>query len=333
VAGRSDATLEVRRSMRGKRFRWHTLFSRLKIFGCAEGTDDGGDIALIGIDFGVEAAHVGGGDFSAKIGERGTKLRKFFESGIANDGNGIVRREIMTVVLERNEMERIDETVGGAAGDDINLMIEESAIKKAEVHDAGSSGEMEIVAIAPAAKTVGTLEKFVADADAPFGSYGREIGHGTEMETLGILAANDHGEGVFKAKRFGEREMEAIGVLLFDAIIDGGGSVTGKWRLIEDGGEGGAGVFDVEIEIAGEKSFVDEESATEIGFAVDVNAGARFDVLGEEFGEDDLLSEKLGADGEMRLGGTAAGGSEVKEVNEVKEVKESEESAAHVRPP
>jgi hypothetical protein len=39
---------------------------------------------------------------------------------------------------------------------------------------------------------------------------------------------------------------------------------------------------------------VDEERAAEIGFAHDVNAGARFDVLGEKFGEDDLLGEKFG---------------------------------------
>ena len=63
--------------------------------------------------------------------------------------------------------------------------------------------------------------------------------------------------------------------------------------FVEDGGEGGAGVFDVEVEVAGEQSFLAEERAAEIGFAIDVDAGAGFDVLGEEFGEDDLLGEKF----------------------------------------
>jgi hypothetical protein len=38
---------------------------------------------------------------------------------------------------------------------------------------------------------------------------------------------------------------------------------------------------------------VDEERAAEIGFTDDGDAGAGFDVLGEEFGEDDLLGEKF----------------------------------------
>jgi len=42
---------------------------------------------------------------------------------------------------------------------------------------------------------------------------------------------------------------------------------------------------------------VAEESATEIGFAVDRNVGAGLDVLGKKFGEDDLLGEEFGADG------------------------------------
>jgi hypothetical protein len=82
---------------------------------------------------------------------------------------------------------------------------------------------------------------------------------------------------------------------LFHAIVNV--AWIGAGRFVEDSGEGGAGVFDVEIEVAGEQGFLAEERAAEIGFAVDVNAGAGFDVLGEEFGEDNLLGEKFGADG------------------------------------
>ena len=48
---------------------------------------------------------------------------------------------------------------------------------------------------------------------------------------------------------------------------------------------------------------MDEESAAEIGFALDGDAGAGFDVLGEKFGEDDLLGEEFGADGDFGFGG------------------------------
>ena len=44
-----------------------------------------------------------------------------------------------------------------------------------------------------------------------------------EMELLRVVAANDHGERVFEAERLGNFEIEALGVVLFDAMVDGGG--------------------------------------------------------------------------------------------------------------
>ncbi len=93
---------------------------------------------------------------------------------------------------------------------------------------------MEIVARAPAGEAVGAFGEFVADTGAPLGSYGGEVGHGAEMEALRVIAADDHRESVFEAERFGDVEIEALGVLLFDAGVDGGGVVR-VWRLVEDG--------------------------------------------------------------------------------------------------
>jgi len=115
------------------------------------------------------------------------------------------------------------------------------------------------------------------------------------MEALRVIPAHDHGEGVLEAERLGDFEVETLGVTLLDARVNVAGVAAG--RFVEDCGEGRAGVFDVKVEIAGEKRFLAQEGAPEIGFAVDVNAGAGFDMLSEEFGEDDLLGEKFGADG------------------------------------
>jgi len=248
---------------------------------------------LIGVDFGVEMAHFGGREFSGEIGEGGAELRKFLERVAANDGNSVVRREVVEIVFESDEVKRVDEAVGGIAGDDIDLMIDESAIEEAEVHDVGLRGEVESVTSAPTAETVGALEEFVADTGAPLWGDGGEVGHGEEVEALRVVATDDHGESVFKAERLGENEVEALSVLIFDASVDGGGGIVGRRGFVEDGGESGAGVLDVEIEIAGEEGLVDKESAAEIGLANDRDAGASFDVLGEEFGENDLLGEKF----------------------------------------
>ena len=256
-----------------------------------------------GVERIIQAAHVGGGNFPGEIGEGGAKLRKPRESGLPNDGDGIVGRKIVEVVGERNETQRINEAVGGVAGDDVHLMVEEGAINKAEVHDARRSRESKSVAIAPAAEAVGAFEKLIADADAPSGSKRRNVREFLQMQVPGVIGTNDHGERIFKAERFRNFQMKALGVELLDAAVNGGGIALRGF--VEDGGEGRAGVLDVEVEVSCEKSFVNEERATEIGLANDGNAGAGFDVLREEFGEDHLLREELGTDSDFGLRRTA----------------------------
>jgi len=234
---------------------------------------------VLGVDGVVEAADVGGGEFACEIGEGGAKLGESGERGLADDGDGVVWGEVMAIVFEGNEAEGVDEAVGGVAGDDVDLTIDEGAVDEAEVHDFGRFGEMKIVAIAPATEAVRSLEKFVAYASAPFGCDGGDIGDFLQMEIFGVIAADDHGEGVFKAEGLGDFEVEAIGVELLDAVVDGGGIALRGF--IQNGGDGGAGVFNVEVEFAGLECFVDEESAAEVGLALDADAGAGFDVLGE----------------------------------------------------
>jgi hypothetical protein len=145
------------------------------------------------------------------------------------------------------------------------------------------------------------------------------------MEALGVFAADDHGESVLETEWLGDFEIETLSVALFHAIVDI--AWVAARGLVEDGGEGGAGVFDIEVEVPGEQRFLAEECAAEIGFAFDVNASAGFDVLGEELREDNLLGEKFRADGDVRLLRLAAG--QRKEVKDGKEVEEAKKAAAH----
>jgi hypothetical protein len=297
----------------------HAAF--LKPFGRKELADDGGSVLMLGVDGVVQAAHVGGGKFSRKIGECAAELRKPRESGLTDDGGSVVGRKIVEVVDKRNEAERVNEAVGGVAGDNVHLMVEEGAVNEPEIHDVGRRREAERVAITPAAEAVGALEEFIADADAPFRSEGSDVGYFLQMKALGVFGADDHGERIFEAERLGDFELETLGVKLFDAAVDRVGIALGGF--VEDGGEGRAGVFDVEVEVSREKSFVDEERAAEIGFADDGNAGAGFDVLGEQLGENDLFGEKLGTDRDFPLG-RAAGDEKWRDEKE-------ESETAHVR--
>src|SRR5258708_5539536 len=111
------------------------------------------------------------------------------------------------------------------------------------------------------------------------------------MKFFRVIAANDHGKSILEAERLGDFEMEAIGVEQLDAVIDGRGITL--WSFVKDGGERRASVLDVEVELAGEKCFVDEECAAKIGLSDDGNARFGLDVLGQEFGEHNLLGEKF----------------------------------------
>src|SRR3989454_11295391 len=110
------------------------------------------------------------------------------------------------------------------------------------------------------------------------------------MKSLRIIAANDHRKSVFKAKRLGDFKMEAIGVELLDAVIDGSG-ITLR-RFVQNGSEGGARVFDVEIQLAGKEGFVDEKRPAEIGLSNDKESGFRFDVPRQELAQRDLVGEQ-----------------------------------------
>src|SRR5580765_7561405 len=98
--------------------------------------------------------------------------------------------------------------------------------------------------------------------------------------------------------------MEALGVELFDAMVNGAGIALRGF--VEDGSESGAGILDVKIELAGFKGFVDQEGATQICFTINGYARSGFNVLGEKFGKDDLLGEELGTDGDFGVAGCTA---------------------------
>jgi len=253
-------------------------------------------ILMKSIDRVIQVAHVGGGEFAGEISEGGAELGEAGESGLANDGDGVVGRKVVAVVGECDKAEGVDEAVRGIAGDNVDLMIEEGAVDEAEVHHVRLPGEVEAVQTGQGAEAVGALEEFVADAGAPLRRDGSDIRNRAKVKVFRVVAADDHGKSVFEAQRLGDFEMKAIGVELLDAVVDRGRIARGSF--VEDSGERRAGVFNIEIEVAGFEGSVNEERAAEVGLAHDGDSRAGFDVLGEEFRKDDLLGEELGADGD-----------------------------------
>src|SRR6267154_4093400 len=156
-------------------------------------------------------------------------------------------------------MERLNQAVGGVAGDDVDFFVDEGAVNEAEIHDAGRGGKMQTVKLAPAAKTVRALEEFVPETRAHLGGVGDDVAGVAQVQALGVITTNHHGESVFKAEGLGNVEIETLGVALPDAIVNVMG-ICGR-RFVEDSGQCSASVFHVQVKIAGEERFLAQQRA------------------------------------------------------------------------
>ncbi len=236
------------------------------------------------------------------------------EGVLADEWDGLVGREVVLVVGEDAEAERADGAVGGVAGDDVDLAAGQGAVEQAEVHDAGR-GKGEAVGLFEAGEAVGPGLELVADTEAHVGRVGLQVGDGLEVEPVGFGAGHDHGEGVLEAEAALDLDVEAGVVERGDGVEDGGLVADGGQRLLEDGGERGAGVLDVAIDAAADERLLAEIAAGEIEAALDLVGLAfglvdGFDLLGEELAEDDLFGEVLGADDDLGAAWGGAGGEE-----------------------
>src|SRR5581483_10166289 len=83
----------------------------------------------------------------------------------------------------------------------------------------------------------------------------------------------------------------------------------GDSAALEDVRERGAGVFGIQIDFARNKSLVREQSSAEIELALDRLVQLVFDMLRDDFAEDQLLGEVLRADHNV-IAPPAAGGEQ-----------------------
>src|ERR1700675_5052572 len=89
---------------------------------------------------------------------------------LADHGDRFVRREIVAVIFENEQIERRNQAVRGVARSNIDLMIFQCRGEQAQIHDAGWRGEAEARSASESGITVRTLHKFVAKPGAPLRS-------------------------------------------------------------------------------------------------------------------------------------------------------------------
>ena len=119
--------------------------------------------------------------FPARRSSAVCNLRVAGDGVFADEGDGVVGREVVAVVGEDGEAEGADGAVGGVAGDDVDLVVGEGAVEQAEIHGA-QGGEVQVVGGGEAGEAVGAGLELVADAEAQLrGELGR-VGDGVEVE-------------------------------------------------------------------------------------------------------------------------------------------------------
>ena len=117
---------------------------------------------------------------------------------------------------------------------------------------------------------------------------------GFQSETAGILPADFDGEGVIKSERLAEFEIKPLGVFRLDPVVDLVG--IARRLLFQNCGQGGAGVFGVDINAAAKNGLLANVAARQVETALDRQVGLVLDLLRDDFTEDELLGEIFGAD-------------------------------------
>src|SRR6476660_6380547 len=99
-------------------------------------------LAVYGV---IQLAHVIVGNLSGQIIQRLFYFRVTREHLLANDGDGFIGWEIVTVVFENKKIKRGNEPIGCISSDQVHLLIFKSAGEQAQIHDAWWSGETQAI--------------------------------------------------------------------------------------------------------------------------------------------------------------------------------------------
>ena len=251
-------------------------------------------IAVLAVDRVVELAHVVIGNLSREFIQRFSHLRMARQHLLPNDRHGLVRREVVAIVFQNEQIQRRDQSVGGISCGEVHLFVLERAGQQAQVHDARGFGEAQAVGCGQALVAVGTLHELVAEAGAPLRRIGGGLGDGLQAEAARVFAADLDGEGVIESESLADLEIETPGVFGLDLVVNLFG-IAGRLRF-QNRGQCGAGVFGIDIDAAAENRLLADVGSRQIEAALNRQMGFVFDLLGDDFAEDELLGEILGAD-------------------------------------
>src|SRR5262245_9980772 len=91
----------------------------------------------------------------------------FRNDGVAHERHCVVWREVMLVIFENNQAERIDQAVCGISGDEIHLFFSGSLIRDSEIHDSWRIREPKTIGLRQACIAILSFDEFIPEAGCP----------------------------------------------------------------------------------------------------------------------------------------------------------------------
>ena len=107
----------------------------------------------------------------------------------------------MAAVIERRQVERVDQRARGVAGDYIHLFVRQCPVDERKVHGARLRSESQPVGPAQAGIPIVTLQKLVAESRRPASCHRLQVIDRVQAECACVLRPHQDGEGVVEAER------------------------------------------------------------------------------------------------------------------------------------
>ena len=180
--------------------------------------------------------------------ERVRNLRIAQQRRGACDRRRVVRREIVPIVLELEQVEPLDQAGGRVAGNQIHLSGGERAIAERQVHDARRIRKSQAVGLGQARIAVRPLDELVAEAGAPLRRHARRIVDRPQTAATARPLPRTRIANVLLKPSGGSSVRPASRVQRAHGLEDRARVVAD--RLMEDRRQRGARVFDVDVDVA-----------------------------------------------------------------------------------
>ena len=132
------------------------------------------------------------------------------KSVFPHDRHRFIRREVVLVVLQNCQIARGEQSVGRVSGDQIHLLIEQRAIKQAQIQDSRLGGELQTVNAREAGISVRALHELVAKAGAPVVRVRAASVRVRQMQSARVFAAHHDRESVVESERGQHCEVKSL---------------------------------------------------------------------------------------------------------------------------